>query len=162
MNPSCSTSAGGCWGWIGGSGGRTTRRRGAHGFGFISVEGVPSGGGIDCKHHPAGTVVALSTVHPDRSGVVNANGVSGEGGSISADRFTGGEKVRQKRRLFSKSVTYNPELKPFAMGLQGLAKVDWVAVWFFTWNSKVTVSPGWAVRLFGWKVRTPVPPTITL
>lgn len=47
------------------------------------------------------------------------------------------------------------------MGPQGVAKVDWVAVWFFTWNSKVTVSPGWAVTVFGWKARTPVPPTIT-
>lgn len=25
----------------------------------------------------------------------------------------------------------------------------------------MTVSPGWAVTVFGWNVRTPVPPTIT-
>lgn len=55
----------------------------------------------------------------------------------------------------------NPELKPFIMGLQGLAKVDWVAVWFFGWNSKVTVSPGRAATVFGWNVRVPLLPTVT-
>jgi len=86
VDSSCSTSAGRCWGWIGSSGGRTTRRRGAHGLGFESVKGVPSGGGIDRKHHPAGAMAALSTVHPERSGLIDANGVSGEGGGIGADR----------------------------------------------------------------------------
>jgi len=36
-----------------------------------------------------------------------------------------------------------------------------VAVWFFWWNSKVTVSPGWAVTVVGENARIPVPPTMT-
>jgi hypothetical protein len=44
---------------------------------------------------------------------------------------------------------------------QGAAKLDCVTVWFFTWNSKVTVSPGCAVIFEGWKVKGP-PPTMIL
>jgi hypothetical protein len=76
-------------------------------------------------------VAILSTVHPNWSGVIHTDGVSGEGGSIGTDRLAGEEKLRQKRRRFQKGVTYNPELKPPDMGPQGIAKVDWVAVWFF-------------------------------
>jgi hypothetical protein len=35
--------------------------------------------------------------------------------------------------------------KPPEAALQGLAKVDCVAVWFFCMKTKVTISPGLAV-----------------
>jgi hypothetical protein len=64
--------------------------------------------------------------------------------------------------------TYNPESKPTwplveveASFRQGAAKLDWVAVWFFWWNSKVIVSPGCAVIFAGWKVKE-LPPTMIL
>jgi hypothetical protein len=66
-------------------------------------------------------------------------------------------------------MTYNPESKPTWPLVevdesiwQGAAKLDWVAVWFFWWNSNVIVSPGRAVMFAGWKFRPLVPPTITL
>lgn len=68
-------------------------------------------------------MATLGTVNPDWTGVIHTNSVSGEGGGVGTNGFTG-EKVRQKDDRFSKSVTYNPELKPLFMGLQGLAKVD--------------------------------------
>jgi len=43
---------------------------------------------------------------------------------------------------------------------QGAANELPVTVWFFWWNSKVIVSPTWAVMLGGLKAMTPVPPTI--
>jgi len=54
----------------------------------------------------------------------------------------------------------NPESNP--AGVHGLAKELAVTVWFFSWNSKVTVSPTWAMMLDGVKARVPTPPTITL
>lgn len=88
MNPPSSSSACRCWGWIASSGGRTTgRRSGTHGLGSVSVEGVPSGGGIDREHHSARTVATLSTVNPNRTCVVHRNGESGEGGGIGTNRF---------------------------------------------------------------------------
>tara|TARA_R110002060_G_scaffold24850_12_gene33835 strand:+ start:960 stop:1106 length:147 start_codon:yes stop_codon:yes gene_type:complete len=30
---------------------------------------------------------------------------------------------------------------PPARGSQGVVKADWVAVWFWEWNSKITISP---------------------
>jgi len=50
----------------------------------------------------------------------------------------------------------NPESNPTCPlvdvnvnALQGSAKVDCVAVWFFAWNSNVTVSPACAVMFEG-------------
>jgi len=43
----------------------------------------------------------------------------------------------------------------------GLAKVDWVTLWFFDWNWKDTVSPCAAVMLGGEKASSPPAPTVT-
>lgn len=89
VNPSGSTSAGRCWGWIASSRGRTTGGGGTHSLGFESVEGVSSGGSVDREHHSAGTMATLSTVDPNWSRVVHTNGESGEGGGISTNGLAG-------------------------------------------------------------------------
>lgn len=127
---SCTAGAGPCWGRIAGSGGITARRGGTHGLSFESVEGVTGGGGIYGKYHSTGTVATLSAINPHWGSAIHGNGESREGGCIGTNGVAE-RKIRQKGHCFCKSITYNPELKPFAMGLQGLAKVDWVAVWFF-------------------------------
>ena len=63
--------------------------------------------------------------------------------------------------------TYNPDLKPAvpvlaSRGSHGLRKFDWVTVWFFWWNSKVTVSPMDAVIFGGLYARSPLAPTVIL
>jgi hypothetical protein len=114
---------------------------------------------------------SLTAIGPDWFGVVHRNGECGERGRIWIDKHAGGRYAlaKARRRKNKGSMTHNPESKPTWPLVevdesiwQGAAKLDWVAVWFFTWNSNVIVSPGWAVMFAGWKVRPPVPPTITL
>lgn len=54
-----------------------------------------------------------------------------------------------------------PESKPPARGEQGVARVDWVTVWFFWWKVNRITSPTFALTDDGLKARTPVPPTVT-
>lgn len=76
-------------------------------------------------------MTALSAINPNGACVVYANGGSGESGSISTNGLARRGKGQAEVSSFLESITYNPELKPFAIGLHGLANVDWVAVWFF-------------------------------
>jgi len=88
VNPSCSTGVGRCWDWIAGPGGGTTRRgRGTHGLGFESVEGVPTGGGVDREYHSLAAVATLGTVNPDGSGIIHTDGESWEGDGIGTNGF---------------------------------------------------------------------------
>jgi len=50
-----------------------------------------------------------------------------------------------------------PEVAFGGMSVQGLAKVDWVTLWFLGWKVKVMVSPMAAVMDGGSKVKAEVP-----
>lgn len=56
----------------------------------------------------------------------------------------------------------NPEFMPPARGSQGVAKADWVAVWFWLMKVKTTMSPTFALIWSGTKTRPEGPPTVTL
>jgi hypothetical protein len=64
-------------------------------------------------------------------------------------------RVHAGNELALAATGMKPESKPtwFVVALvrrvQGAAKDDWVTVWFFDWNSKVTVSPTAAVTWLG-------------
>ena len=67
---------------------RDRGQSGTHGLGTESLEGVGSvRDSIDGKHHSAGTVVTLSTVNPNRLGVIHGDGESGEVGNTIANGF---------------------------------------------------------------------------
>jgi hypothetical protein len=55
---------------------------------------------------------------------------------------------------------WKPESAPLASGWHGAAKDDCVTVWFFGEKTNSTVSPGWAVTVFGLKASAPAP-TVT-
>jgi len=131
VDPPSGASVCRCWGRSTSSGGRRTGvagrdrgRSGTHGLGTESLEGVGSARfSVDGEHHSAGTVVTLSTINPNRAGVIHGDGESGEVGDVISNGFARRE-VRSMRHPFSEGTTHNPDLKPLVKGLQGSPKVD--------------------------------------
>ena len=69
-------------------------------------------------------MVSLSTVNPNRLGVVHRDGESGEVGNAITNRFAGRKKKLDRRASTPRMITHYPELKPLINGLQGSLKVD--------------------------------------
>ena len=98
--------------------------------------------GVDGEDHALLTVSCLAAVHPGGIGVFDAqqgnwkvvgHGISDGNARNDESQWNGENK--------GKNETYNPESKPPSAGAHGLARVDWVAVWFFCLNVNCILSP---------------------
>jgi len=124
-DPSSSAGVGRCWGRSTGSSGRgagvvwrNRGRSGTHGLSAEDIEGVGSvRGSVDCEHHSAGTVVSLSTVNPNRLGVVHRDDESGELGSVITNRFARGEEKSDRNVPIPEEGNSQSGIKPADHGV---------------------------------------------